>query len=128
MHSSSFPIEKFGQSLDFALDAVHSDFDQQAASYSSIDQTYTQLTEGQFEGRLFSADLGAASIYIEYCNQAIEKEIVLSPDKFSFSIVMLNILVSISSFSDRILSISSLKSWLLCISSATLLILVFISS
>ena len=88
MYSSSFPTKKFGKYLDFAFDSVHSDFDQQAASYSSIDLTYTQLTAGRFEGRLFSADLGDASIYIEYCNQAIEKEIGLAPDEFSFSIVL----------------------------------------
>lgn len=88
MQFANFPIEMFDKSLDFAFESVHSDFDQQAASYSGIDFTYTQLTEGKFEGRLFSADLGDTAIYIESCNQAIEREIKLSDDKFSFLVVL----------------------------------------
>ncbi len=88
MHPSWFPNSKIHKSLDFVFDSVQNDFDEQAALFSGIDQTYTQLTGGKFEGRLFSADLGPVAIYIEYCNQAIEKEISTSPNEFSFSLAL----------------------------------------
>ena len=83
-----FPANKIGRSAGFVFDSVQSDFDEQAGQFPNIDVTYTQLSGGHFKGRLFSVNLGKVSIYIESCNQAIEKEVTLSPNEFALAVVL----------------------------------------
>ena len=83
-----FPAKKIGRRAGFVLDSTHSDFDEQAAHFPNVEMTYTQLSEGKFEGRLFSVDLGKVSIYIESCNQVIEKEVTLTPNQFALAVLL----------------------------------------
>lgn len=88
MNSHWFPPRELGNALDFVFDSVQGDFEQQAAQYRKLDLNYIQLSRGKFRGRMFSAQLGSISIYLEHCNQAIEKQIALPPGMFSFCMTL----------------------------------------
>ncbi|MCY6382449.1 AraC family transcriptional regulator [Hoeflea prorocentri] len=78
-----FPDKIHTAPLDFVLDSSQRDFDAQSSLMAELNIKYTQLTPGRFEGRLFRADLGRLAIYMEYCNQAIEKDIDVPPGHFA---------------------------------------------
>lgn len=83
MLANWFPAIKFTNEHDFIHHEEFSDCDEQAVRFGNR-SGYVQLGEGPFNGRLFSAAIGDVSIYVEYSNQPLEKEVLISPDHFSF--------------------------------------------
>ncbi|MEX0345858.1 MAG: helix-turn-helix domain-containing protein [Rhizobiaceae bacterium] len=84
-----FPSCKIGANAPLLIDLEYDDFDKQAERLVGYDQSYLQLTPGQFRGRFFSGFLGAdVSIHLEYCNQALEQRLGGDPYAYSFGIVL----------------------------------------
>nr|WP_319383029.1 helix-turn-helix domain-containing protein [uncultured Roseibium sp.] len=83
MLANWFPATKFTNEHDFLHHEEFSDCDEQAVRFGNR-SGYVQLGAGPFNGRIFSADIGDVSIYVEYSNQPLEKEVLISPDHFSF--------------------------------------------
>lgn len=79
MNSIWFPDRRLTEPRAFISDSVQEDFEKQAALYTRLALNYTQLTAGNFTGRLHTAHLGDVTIYIEHLNQAIEAEITTTP-------------------------------------------------
>ncbi|WP_420333122.1 helix-turn-helix domain-containing protein [Roseibium sp.] len=83
MFGNWFPATGLTNENDFILDEEFFDCNEQAARFGNR-SGYLQLAAGSFNGRLFIADVGDVSIYVEYSNQPLEKEVSISPDSFSF--------------------------------------------
>ncbi|WP_406644909.1 helix-turn-helix domain-containing protein [Aliisedimentitalea scapharcae] len=84
-----FPAYGFCEGQSGLFDNVFTDFDQQAEQLAGHDQSYLQLTPGAFHGRFLSAFFGPdVSIHLEYCNQALEQEVIGSPDHFTFGVTL----------------------------------------
>ncbi|WP_421983956.1 helix-turn-helix domain-containing protein [Roseibium sp.] len=83
MLANWFPATEFTDKHDFIHNEEYFDCDEQAIRFGNR-SGYVQLGAGPFSGRLFSADVGDVSIYVEYSNQPLEKEVLISPDHFSF--------------------------------------------
>ena len=84
-----FPTCEFSAKNAGLFDQVYTDFDHQAEQLVGHDQSYLQITQGAFQGRFLSGFLGpSVSIHMEHCNQALEQEVIGSPDHFSFGVVL----------------------------------------
>ena len=70
------------------FDSVHEEPALQAGLFDGFDVNYTQLSYGKFKGRVSSAHLGQVSIYVEYANQALEKQLKVSPYEFAFFLLL----------------------------------------
>ena len=88
MNSAWFPNRKLAQTRRFMFDSVQEELNQQAGLFDGFDVLYTQLSSGKFKGRVSSAHLGQISIYVELSNQAIEKQIKVSPNDFAFFLLL----------------------------------------
>lgn len=88
MNSIWFPNLQHTEPLDFIFDSTQNDFEQQAALYTELGLTYTQLTSGRFTGRVFSTRLANTTIHMEYFNLAMEIDVAASSRKFSFCIAL----------------------------------------
>lgn len=83
-----FPPDEICRSQAFIYNSTQFDLQEQEALYEGIDLRYTQLSPGEFDGRLLSAILGDVAINMEYCSQTVEKDISLSPQDFSFCVIL----------------------------------------
>ncbi|WP_419910672.1 helix-turn-helix domain-containing protein [Hoeflea sp.] len=88
MNTHWFSSHAVGSTPEFVFESVEEDFEQQAAGYRELGVNYTQLSRGRFRGRMISALLGKISIYVEHCNQTMEKEITLPPDRFHICLAL----------------------------------------
>ena len=71
------------------LDALYSDFDEQAERLTGFDQAYLQLTPGPFFGRFLSCVFGPdVSLHIEHCNQALEQSVTGHAKAFVISVLV----------------------------------------
>lgn len=70
------------------FDSMQEELNQQAGLFDSFDAHYTQLSSGRFKGRVTSAHLGQISIYVEFTNQSVEKQIKASPTDFAFFLLL----------------------------------------
>lgn len=84
MNSIWLPDRKIGKTKKLIFDSSQVDIDQQASLYTNINVYHIQLSSGKFSGRVFSADLGRLSIYIESHNQMVEKQISVPPSSYCF--------------------------------------------
>lgn len=83
MFGNWFPATKFTSENSFIFNEEFLDCNEQAIRFGNR-SAYLQLGSGPFNGRLLAADVGNVSIYVEYSNQPLEKEVLISPDAFSF--------------------------------------------
>lgn len=83
MFGNWFPATGLMREYDFVFDEEYFDCNDQAIRFGNR-SGYLQLGSGEFNGRLFAADVGDVSIYVEYSNQPLEKEVFISKDAFSF--------------------------------------------
>ena len=88
MNSPWFPDRKLPQAKRFMFDSVQEEPALQAGLFDGFDVNYTQLSTGKFQGRVSSAHLGQISIYVEYTNRSIEKQIKVSPNEFAFFLLL----------------------------------------
>jgi len=84
-----FPNYELNADIPALIDHRYDDFDAQSERLIGHDQTYLQLSDGQFHGRFLSGILGPnVSIHIEYCNQALEQIVGGSSTHFTLGIIL----------------------------------------
>lgn len=83
MFGNWFPTHELTRESSFIFDKQYLDYNEQMARFGNR-SGYLQLGSGPFKGRLFATDVGDVTIFVEYSNQPLEKEVSISPDAFSF--------------------------------------------
>ena len=83
MFGNWFPAADLTIQNKLVIDEAFFDCDEQMRYFGNRNG-YLQLGSGPFQGRLFATDVGDVSIFVEYSNQPLEKEVLIAPDSFSF--------------------------------------------
>ena len=83
MFGNWFPAADLTIQNKLVIDEAFFDCDEQMRYFGNRSR-YLQLGSGPFNGRLFATDVGDVSIFIEYSNQPLEKEVLIPPDSYSF--------------------------------------------
>ncbi len=88
MNAQWFPSLSSFIASSHVSDSIQVDFDKQADLFKGPFMKYTQLSPGNFKGRLLYAELGPIMVHIEFCNQTIEAQLKAPPNAYIFCIVL----------------------------------------
>lgn len=88
MNTQWFPNFTSFISSSNASDSIQVDFDKQAELFRGPYMKYTQLSAGNFKGRLLRVELEQIMVHIEFCNQSIEAQLKAPPNAYVFCIVV----------------------------------------
>ncbi|MEM8971277.1 MAG: helix-turn-helix domain-containing protein [Pseudomonadota bacterium] len=72
----------------YVSDSIQADFDKQAELFRGPFMKYTQLSPGNFKGRLLCVEFDQFMVHIEFCNQTIEAQLKAPHNAYIFCIVL----------------------------------------
>ena len=88
MNAQWFPSFTSSISNQYVSDSIQVDFDKQAELFHGPFMKYTQLTPGNFKGRLLQFELGPIIVHIEFCSQAIEAQLKAPSNAYVFCVIL----------------------------------------